>query len=216
MAKRRPEVTRDLLLRAGFAVLDSYYTSAAERPSLPVAISDVLLAVPEVARPDEPHALTTGAVGTTFGGKIGYLKALSAAYTNSDKLIGDLAVAVEEISQSAEDPATIRRRLAEADFTNMTRSEAPTRHWFLTHAYAASPDMAKELKAVYQAFDNLLGDLYTALGQREKVRPVAGLRWSDVAMTLTAWLEGQALRYLSDLDARDRPWLTDPTSGTPV
>jgi AcrR family transcriptional regulator len=209
---KQPEVTRGLLLRAGSAVLEDHYLHpSAETISLPIKVGDVLSRVPEVRRDSEPLSLTTGAVVTSFGNKPKFMQELSRHYISAPELLSALAAQVELLRNAPDDPEALRRRLAIADFRNMVDSPAQSRHWFMTHAHAANPELAAELRAVYEAFDDKLGEIYAEFGRREDVQPIAAISgWQDVALALTAWVEGQALRYLSDpAIQQSRPWIVE-------
>jgi hypothetical protein len=121
--------------------------------------------------------------------------------------MGELKAFITDLRDNIADPDGARREIAVHDLLNMTGSLALTRHWFAAHSQAANPEIARQLRAVYEGFDELLAPVYQLIGARSRRRPRPSLTWRHVAAALTAWTEGLALRFAYEQDyAREAPW----------
>lgn len=209
-AKRDAARTRRILLEAGTSVMmDHYLSSDRTRPPLPVKVSEVLQKVREQAI--ESHGgfqeLTTGAVTAAFGSRVALLEAIAAELIAPDVIMGELKTFIAGLRANIDDPDEARRQIAAHDLLNMTGSLALTRHWFAAHSQAANPEIARQLRRVYEGFDELLIPVYQLIGAKSGRRPRPGLTWRHIAAAFTAWTEGLTMRFCYEHDGvREAPW----------
>ena len=188
---------------------DHYLASDRTRPPLPITVSEVLQRVQEQAVDAEgaPQELTTGAVTAAFGSRVALLEAIAAELIAPETIMGELKSFITQLREEIDDPDDARRGIAAHDLLNMTGSLALTRHWFAAHSQAANPEIARQLRAVYEGFDELLVPVYQLIGAKSRRRPRPGLTWRHVAAAFTAWTEGLTMRFAYESDGnREAPW----------
>ena len=209
-AKRDPERTKRLLLDAGTSVMtDHYLADDRTRPPLPIKVSEVLRRVRERSTDSEgpPQELTTGAVTAAFGSRVAFLETVAAELIAPEALMGELKGFITQLRDNLGDPEEARREIAAHDILNMAGSLALTRHWFAAHSQAANPEIARQLRRVYEGFDELLVPVYQLIGAKSGRRPRPGLTWRHIAAALTAWTEGLTMRFAYEPDGgREAPW----------
>jgi len=210
---RNLEQTRQWLLAAGREVLRRHYTadrSEASRAPVPISVAEILVATRELTGGRE---LTTGAVAHAFETKANLLSQVAASLIAADTVIGDLRDEVARLKTlHACDGPGLRAALVDSDIRNMSKDVAELRHWFASHSEVADPQVLAQLLAVYEAFDELLVDLYAEVGEWEGRKPAEGLAWVDVAAALTALTEGVVLRLHLPEPAQQFRWLKDGSS----
>lgn len=209
-ARRDPGRTRRLLLDAGTSVMtDHYLASDRTRPPLPITVSEVLQRVHEPAADggEARQELTTGAVTAAFGSRVALLEAIAVEIIAPDVIMGELKAFITRLREEIDNPDEARHEIAAHDLLNMTGSLALTRHWFAAHSQAANPEIARQLRAVYEGLDELLVPVYQLIGAKSRRQPRSGLTWRHVAAAFTAWTEGLTMRFAYQTDgSREAPW----------
>lgn len=170
------------------------------KPVVDVTIDDVLDRVNQALDAQKVGRATKGAVFSVYpGGKSEMLRAGLAKYIGPDTgHAHDLAETARTMLRDGSPADDVFAWLAHKDVADMAEQPQWLRIYLAHHSRSADASATRALSEVYEAFDEIYLGLYQDLLRSSGRRLRDGIALSDLALAISAYSEGLALRLNGD------------------